>query len=93
MSVDRDWVVSPGEILREWMQENGFSERRTAISSGLDLRDIQGLLSGRVAITKAVAGHLEQGTQIPAKLWLNLERAYREGLAAGKIDTSGAQNG
>lgn len=84
---DPDWVVKPGATLQEWIEENGLSERVTANLCGIELRDFQGILSGRRRITKPVAAKLAQGTQIPAKLWLNLERAYRAGLAAGEHDT------
>jgi hypothetical protein len=31
---------------------------------------------------------LQRATDIPARLWLNLERAYRADLAAGRTDTT-----
>lgn len=85
---DPDWVISPGETLRDWMEENHLSARITAGICLLEPKDIEGILSGRRKITKDLAAHLARGTQISASLWLNLERAYRQGLAAGKKDVS-----
>jgi HTH-type transcriptional regulator/antitoxin HigA len=82
-----DWVVKPGATLKDWIEENGLSERVTARLCAMEQRDIQALISGRKKITKPVAAKLEAGTQISAKLWLNLERAYRAGLKQGKKDT------
>jgi HTH-type transcriptional regulator/antitoxin HigA len=85
---DPDWVISPGETFADWIEEEGLSVRVAAIRCGVAVRDVQGILSGRVRITRSVAEQLEEGTGVSAKTWLNLERAYRDGLAAGKVDSS-----
>jgi plasmid maintenance system antidote protein VapI len=86
---DPDWVISPGETLRDWMEEHRFSVRVTATLCGLEQAIITGVLNATVPLSERTAHRLAAGTGIPAKLWLNLERAYRDGLAAGKTDVSG----
>lgn len=82
---DPDWVISPGETLREWMEENGLSLRVTAMCCAqMDPARLRGILDGKRKITTDAAHRLAHGTGIPARLWLNLERAFRQGLAEGK---------
>lgn len=85
---DPDWVIRPGETLREWMQENGLRERSAATTCNMWPSLFVGILDGDVPITEPIAISLERGTSISAFLWLALERYYRAGLAAGKIDAS-----
>jgi HTH-type transcriptional regulator / antitoxin HigA len=82
---DPDWTISPGETLREWMEENGLPLKATATACGrMDPKQLQGILDGKRKITTVAACKLQQGTGIPARLWLNLERQFRQGLAEGK---------
>ena len=91
MGFERDWTISPGETLRDWMEENGFvlGERLlvkpVATACGrIPVKRLQRILDGRQRITRKDAAQLEAGTGISAQLWLNLERAFRQGLAEGK---------
>lgn len=81
---DPDWVMKPGEHLQEWMDEDGITMLAAASVCGLSVDTIFGVLDASVQITPSVAKGLERGTNIPEGMWLNLERIYREGLAAGK---------
>lgn len=85
---DPDWVISPGETLRDWIDENHLTVGVAAKVCRMDRHELQRILDGQRHITPKVADKLAAGTMIPARLWLNLERAYRDGLAAGKIDAS-----
>jgi len=91
MTFDRDWTIAPGETLREWCEENGISPRAAAVACGrMPTATFERILSGKQRITKTIASALAHGTGIPASLWLNLERAYRADLKAGRIDTTNA---
>ena len=88
---DPDWVISPGETLREWIQENGFVlgdrllVKPVATACGrMDPKQLQGILDGKRKISAVAAAKLQAGTGISASLWINLERAFRQGLAEGK---------
>lgn len=85
---DPDWVVRPGATLQEWMDERHLNLGDVAGSTGLRAMTVYGILHGTVEITPAVAEALERVTGISARMWLNLERNYRTGLAAGKSDIS-----
>lgn len=79
MSAER-WVISPGETLRDWIEETGLTVRSTATVCGrMEPTELQRILDGKRRVTRPVAAKLAAGTGIPARLWLNLERAYREG--------------
>lgn len=85
---DRDWTVKPGETLREWIEENGLTVRSTATACArMSPTRLQGILDGK-RLTEDDAARLAHGTGIPARLWLNLERAYRADLHAGRKDVS-----
>lgn len=47
----------------------------------------EGVEAGTEPIDDQIAAALAHGTQIPATLWLNLERIFRAGLAEGKTWT------
>lgn len=80
-----DWVVHPGGTLREWREENHLPPSAAAIACArMPLALYEGIEAGVEPITKTIAVALAHGTSIPATLWLNLERIFRAGLAAGK---------
>lgn len=82
---DPDWVVAPGDTLREWRESNHLPVTAAATSCARMPVDLyQGIEAGTAPITEAVAQALAYGTGIPRQLWMNLERTYRAGLAAGK---------
>lgn len=94
---DPDWCMRPGVHLREMMDYAGIKgavgTRMIAKLAGLDVPTIEGILDGTVEITDDISNYLAAGTQplaISAQMWRNLERTYREGLKAGKIDVSDA---
>ncbi len=79
-----DWVMAPGEILYDYLDENGGSVADLAVATGLSPEVLAGILDGSEPITDEIAEVLHQATNVSAIFWLNLERAYREGLAEGK---------
>lgn len=85
---DPDWVVCPGETLREWMEENGHDVRRAAYLCRVDVVTFEDVLNGTMPIEVPLAVQLYFGTGIRPRVWLNLERNYRQGLAAGKVDAT-----
>jgi len=83
---DPDWVVAPGETLREW-----FEAMRLPLSVAelydIDARTLQRLFDGKQKITPALAQKLCNLTHVGAPFWLALEHNFRVGLAAGKTWT------
>lgn len=83
---DPDWVVRPGVILDEEMQERGLTADAVASACDLDVEVMKGLLAGTEPLTPEIAASLSVLLGTSATLWLNLEQAYRSGLAKGKKD-------
>lgn len=82
---DRDWVVSPGEVLREWIEERGLGVKVTAMACRhMAPSVLEKILSGERPITERDAARLATGTHIPKAFWLAFEHNFRTGLAAGK---------
>lgn len=74
-----DWCMAPSETLREWFREAG-----SVVPDSIMIREVL----ERKPLTSEHAGMLEACTGVTAQFWLNLERNYREGLAAGLTDAS-----
>ncbi|WP_037409721.1 transcriptional regulator [Candidatus Solirubrobacter pratensis] len=82
---DPDWVIAPGETLKEWREENKLGVKAAATTCARMSVDLYTAIeAGEQPITDTIADALHFGTGIPKRLWLNLERIYREGLKAGK---------
>lgn len=90
MRFEPDWVVAPGEILADW-----FAEMNLPLSIGehygLSENRLRRIMAGKLRITPLVAQQLCNMTHVGAPFWLALEHNFREGLAAGKKWTGGAQ--
>jgi len=86
MTLNPDWVIKPGETLMDWMTEGRVHPITMSGICGLPVDAIEGIIDGSVEITPEIAEGLFRGTKISAQLWLNLEKAYRDGLAAGKSE-------
>jgi hypothetical protein len=88
------WVVAPGLMLAEWMDDNGLPPAVLAVAcAGRDRRDealaaINDVLVRR-PLTAAHAMLLERGTHIAARMWLALEHDYRTGLGEGLPEIPG----
>lgn len=83
---DPNWCIRPGVHLAEIMEHDRLTPASTAAITGLSVEDVDGVLDGSIEIDERIAAGL--GKFASAGMWLNLERTYREGLAAGKIDAS-----
>jgi HTH-type transcriptional regulator/antitoxin HigA len=85
---DPDWTIHPGEILREWREENGLGVKAASTTCGrMDPAVFSAVECGKRRITKTIAARLEHGTCIPARLWLRLEERFRADLQAGRTWT------
>lgn len=80
---DPDWVMKPGETLVECLHEVGMRPSQLAAEMGVPTADVDAVLCGGT-LTDDFARRLAKVLPISKQMWLNLERAYREGLAAGK---------
>lgn len=78
------WVVAPGEVLYDHLDETESSVADMVTATELSSTVLAGVLAGTEPITEEIASALSKATGASVQFWLNLERAYREGLAAGR---------
>ncbi len=78
---DPDYAVPPGETLAETLEHLGVSQADLARRTGLHQVTINKIIHEGEPITPETALKLETVLDVPARLWNNLEKNYRERLA------------
>jgi addiction module HigA family antidote len=73
-----DYAVPPGETLLEMMESLEMTQKDLAIRTGLTEQTLTRIFKGEQPISYETANRLELVTQVPARLWNNLEAQYRE---------------
>jgi HTH-type transcriptional regulator / antitoxin HigA len=76
-----EYAVAPGETLRETMESLDMSQRELAARTGLTVQTLNRIFRGEQPISYETANRLELATNVPARMWNNLEAEYREQLA------------
>lgn len=79
-----DYVIPPGETLRDRLAEMNLSQAELAARSGLSTKHVNQIMQGIAPITLETAMALERITGIPASVWNRREADYREGLLRAK---------
>lgn len=74
-------VPHPGEVLTEYLDVNGWSQRDLARRTGLTPKTISEMCNGKGPITPPTSLLLEKALRRPASFWLNLQRLYDESVA------------
>src|SRR5262249_32734740 len=77
-------VPHPGEMVVEYLECNGWSQRDLARRAGLTPKTISEICNGKAPITATTALALEKIFQRPAHFWLNLQRIYDEAEARSR---------
>jgi HTH-type transcriptional regulator / antitoxin HigA len=75
------WVVAPGEILLDALQDREMNQSELAHRLGRPIKTVNEIIKGKAAITPETAIQLERALGISARFWNNLETQYRETLA------------
>ena len=70
-------VVHPGEILKAYMAERGWTQTDLADIMGRSFRHISELVVGKRSITPEIAAQLGAAFDTTPQLWMDLESAYR----------------
>ncbi len=73
-----DYVVPPGATLQEIMESFEMTQKELATRTGLTEQSLTRIIKGDQPISYETANRLELVTQVPARLWNNLEAQYRE---------------
>lgn len=76
-----DYAVPPGWTLEEALEDLSMNQADLARHTGLSEKHISQLIKGEAPVTFDTAIKLERATDIPARLWNNLEHTYRATLA------------
>lgn len=75
---DPQSVPHPGEIVEEYLEHFGWSQRDLARRTALTPKTISEILNGKAPISPTTALAFEKVLQRPAHFWLNLQRQYDE---------------
>jgi HTH-type transcriptional regulator / antitoxin HigA len=77
-----NYAVPPGETLLEELEAREMTQAELAERTGRPLKTINEIVKGKSAITPETALQFERVLGITATFWNNLERQYREKIAA-----------
>lgn len=81
-----DEVFSPGEFIRDELEERGWTQNDLANIMGRPLRTVNEIIAAKKGITPETAIGLADAFGTSAELWLNLESAYRLSLVDNRTD-------
>lgn len=76
-----DYVVPPGETLRETLDAKGLSQADLAERTGMAPKTVNQIINGIAPISFETAEKLELVTGVSASFWNRMELDYREGLS------------
>lgn len=73
-----DVVLPPGETLAEVLESSGMTQAELAKRTQLSPKHVNQIVRGVAPITADTAILLERATHVPARVWNNLEVAFRD---------------
>ncbi|MBI5558923.1 MAG: helix-turn-helix domain-containing protein [Deltaproteobacteria bacterium] len=76
-----DYAIPPGATLLEVMESLEMTQKEMAVRTGVTEQTLTRIIKGEQPISYETANRLELVTQVPARLWNNLEAQYREQIA------------
>lgn len=77
-----DFIVAPGEIIKEYFEARGLTQKDVAKRIDVSERHLSQLINGKSRLTEDMALKLEKlMPDVPASFWLNYEVKYQEYLA------------
>jgi addiction module HigA family antidote len=77
-------VPHPGEMVLEYLEFYGWSQRDLSRRTGLAPKTISEICNGKAPVTPTTALAFEKAFGRPAHLWLNLQRHFDEAEARGQ---------
>ena len=75
-----DFAIPPGATLRETIDQMGIAKRELSERTGLSAKTLNQIIKGHASLTQQTAMLLEPITNVPARIWNNLEADYRKQL-------------
>ena len=89
-----DYIVTPGEVIEEYLDSFGMSQAELAARTGLAKKTINGIIKGKAPVTFETSIKLERALGRPAHFWSNLELQFQEDrLRRAEKDRLGAHLG
>lgn len=82
-----DYLIPPGETLRDRLAEMNLSQAELAMRAGLSTKHVNQIIQGFAPITMETAIALDRITGIPASVWNRREADYRERLVRSQPRT------
>ena len=79
--------IAPGEILKDELEARGWTQSLLAEILGRPIRAVNEIVSGKKAITPAVAAELSRAFGTSPEFWLSLESAYHVDPRHSKDDS------
>lgn len=81
MTAVPDYLVTTGDFIAEWMEDEGINAAELARRLGVTRKHVSELLSGKASLSHPLALALERVTGVPARIWNQYESGYRSDLA------------
>lgn len=81
-ALEPDYIVSPGDVLRETLDFGAFDETAFIERSGLPVQLVHQIIAGEAPISEETAEAIGHGLNMNPETWINLEANYRRKLAA-----------
>lgn len=72
-----DYVIPPGETLRETLEAIGMPQAELARRAELSTKHVNQIIQGQAPITPETAVALERVTGVPARIWNSLEANFQ----------------
>ena len=72
-----DYIVSPGEVIREYMEALKINGKKLAEKLGIEYDEVVKLLDGKLQITPEIASGLETLFGRPYTLWIKMDIQYQ----------------
>jgi HTH-type transcriptional regulator/antitoxin HigA len=79
--IESNAVLHPGEMVLEYLDFNGWSQRDLSRRSGLTPKTVSEICNRKAPVTPPTALAFEKVFQRPAHFWLNLQRQFDEAEA------------
>lgn len=77
----REFIIHPGETLKEVLEQWGMSQRELALRTGVTEPHISSVVNCQKAISVTFAKKLEYALGVGASFWINLQANYDKELA------------
>ncbi len=79
--LSREFIIHPGETLKEILEDRGMSQKELALRTGVTEPHISSLINCQKAISVTFAKKLEYALGVDAGFWINLQANYDKELA------------